>query len=176
MEDTANFDTDSESNDEETLTTAGVDPIAFERCSKCKQMVPQGSRRVGAHNRHDCAALDADTKEWSLLYKCTRCLRHGKHVVFTGLSNVGQWECRYHPGKYIPEQGYSCCGRKRMFPNNPFVHNGVWSRRGQLAPLPFEPEGCTPCDHYHSDIPRATCAIQRPLDVQPIFPIACSPS
>lgn len=147
-----------------------VRKLPRERCPKCKQMIVRGSRRVGAPNRHDCAALGAATAEWSLLYRCTRCEGQGRHTLFTGLSNVGQWGCRRHPGVYTEAGGYSCCGRKRHYACNPYLDNGVWSRQGQLPPLPFEPEGCTPCDHFHADMPRATSALARPLDVERDIP------
>lgn len=145
-------------------------PGQWEMCPKCKQQVPKGSRQVGALNRHDCGALGETLQDWGLVYKCTRCEHVGRHVVFTGLSNVGQWACRWHPGTYAEDTGYSCCGRRRQYASNPYLENGVWSRLNQLPPLPFEPEGCTACDHFHIDAPPATSALKRPLDVQQDLP------
>lgn len=75
---------------------------------------------------------------WSEELVCVRC-----GVLFTELSNIGKWECSFHPGKktrgaqnhsirtsaawvQTPEYRWSCCGK-------------LWSSNHDA--------GCVSCDH-----------------------------
>jgi hypothetical protein len=138
--------------------------VRREICSTCKQSIVAGSRRLNAPNRHDCAGLAEKMQSYLLLYPCHRC-----GDVFTAMSNMGMWKCREHPGVYTND-GYTCCGRKRIECNNPAVHNGIWARRGIVEPIPFEPPGCTPCDHIHNDAPAWTQTAGSGIDVQRDLP------
>ena len=138
--------------------------VRREICTTCKQSIVAGSRRLDAPNRHDCSALDAKLQSYLLLYPCGRC-----GTVFTAMSNMGMHKCSMHPGTYTND-GYTCCGRKRFECNNPAVHNGVWARRGHSEPVPFEPQGCTPCDHVNWKAPEWTQTTDRDIDVQRELP------
>ena len=138
--------------------------VQREICTTCKQSIVAGSRRLGAPNRHDCAALGEKLHSYLLLYPCARC-----GTAFTAMSNMGMWKCAKHPGKYTND-GYTCCGRKRFECNNPAVFNGVWARHGHVEPLPFEPPGCTPCDHMHAQAPEWTQTNEKDIDVQRDLP------
>merc|ERR1712196_137964 len=61
--------------------------------------------------------------------------------------------------------GYSCCGKKRMGVVNKYTFNMVWSRN-QHEPIPIEPRGCTPCDHFHPDMPERTNLHAQPVRLQ----------
>lgn len=137
----------------------GVSPIQRIKCPLCKQSVPLDSFQA-----HQCSDVRETNKDFMSVYQCERC-----GDVFTGMSNLGNWQCKMHPGKYTPE-GYTCCGRKRFEPTNPAVHNMVWKRRGIDYPLPFEPPPCTPCDHVCYKMPASTNAIHNLIDVQRDLP------
>ena len=143
----------------------GTGVVRREICPNCQQSIVAGSRRLGAPNRHDCVQLEATAKEFLLMYPCIRC-----GDIFTGISAMGSWECRRHTGKYSEEHGYSCCGRKKIQCNNPAVHNMVWARQGRCHPNPFEPQGCTPCDHYNPKAPNSVDTTWRSVDVQRDLP------
>lgn len=139
--------------------------VRREICSSCKQSIVFGSRKVGAKNRHDCNALDEQMRSYLLMYRCQRC-----GDVFTGMSNMGMHQCTHHPGIYTND-GYTCCGKKRIECNNPYVNNMVWERRGRVMPDPYEPAGCTPCDHTHGSMPSHTnTSVGEGVDVQVDLP------
>lgn len=137
----------------------GVAPIQRVKCPLCKQKVAQDRMA-----QHQCAAVKEVCEDFMLMYQCDRC-----GDVFTGMSNMGNWQCMMHPGKFTPE-GYTCCGRKRFEPTNPAVHNMVWKRRGIVCPLPFDPPPCTPCDHVSRKMPASTNALRSLVDVQRDLP------
>lgn len=139
-----------------------VAPVRRVRCPVCKQTVPEDT--LGVPGGHNCAAVRETSNDFLLMYQCARC-----GDVFTSMSNIGNWQCRMHPGKYTLE-GYTCCGRKRFEPNNPAVHNMVWSRRGVTCPDPFDPAPCTPCDHVYHGMPMATNTVWYSPDVQRDLP------
>ncbi len=138
----------------------GVAPVERVKCPVCKQSIPKGTFGKG----HKCAAVEETNRDFLLLYQCVRC-----GDVFTGMSNIGNWQCMMHPGKYTLE-GYTCCGRKKIEPTNPAVHNMVWKRRNQPYPDPFDAPPCTPCDHLHHSMPDSTNALKKSLDVQRDLP------
>ena len=143
-----------------TLEDDGVTPVQREKCPVCKQSIPKGTFRNG----HNCAAMKEANDDFLLMYQCLRC-----GDVFTGLSNIGNWQCRMHPGRYTLN-GYTCCGRKKIEPTNPAVHNMVWTRRNVPYPDPFDAPPCTPCDHVHKCMPACTNTMQRTIDVQRDLP------
>jgi len=140
----------------------GVAPVERVKCPVCKQSIAKGTFNVPGG--HQCAAVEETNKDFLLLYQCVRC-----GDVFTGMSNIGNWQCMMHPGKYTLD-GYTCCGRKKIEPSNPAVHNMVWARRNQRYPDPFDAPPCTPCDHMHHSMPDSTNALKKSLDVQRDLP------
>lgn len=145
-----------------TLDEDGVAPVERVKCPVCKQSVPKGT--LGASGGHNCAAAKETSGDFLLMYQCERC-----GDVFTGMSNVGNWQCRMHPGKYTSE-GYACCGRKKIEATNPAVHNMVWKRRGIPYPDPFDAPPCTPCDHVCHSMPMSTKTMWQHIDVQRDLP------
>ena len=141
---------------------AGVTPVKRVKCPVCKQSIPEGTFNVPGG--HQCEAVKETHSDFLLMYQCVRC-----GDVFTGMSNIGNWQCMMHPGKYTPD-GYTCCGRKKIEPSNPAVHNMVWKRRNQPYPDPFDAPPCTPCDHMHHSMPDSTNALKKSLDVQRDLP------
>ena len=137
----------------------GVPPIQRVRCPVCKQTVA-----LDKYEAHQCGAVMETNKDFISSYQCERC-----GDVFTGMSNLGNWQCKMHPGKYTSE-GYTCCGLKKFVPTNPAVHNMVWKRRRVPYPDPFDPPPCTPCDHVCRNMPGITNAICTPVDVQRDLP------
>ena len=131
-------------------------------CPVCKQSIPEGTFNVPGG--HQCGAVKEANRDFLLMYQCVRC-----GDVFTGMSNIGNWQCMEHPGKYTAD-GYACCGRKKIDPSNPAVHNMVWSRRGIPYPDSIDAPPCTPCDHLHHSIPDSTNAMKNSLDVQRDLP------
>lgn len=140
----------------------GVAPVVRVKCPVCKQSVPKSTLNVAGG--HQCAAVRETNNDFLLMYQCLRC-----GDVFTGMSNVGNWQCMTHPGKYTLD-GYTCCGRKKIEPSNPAVHNMVWKRRNQPYPDPFDAPPCTPCDHVYHGMPASTNAAGKSLDVQRDLP------
>ena len=138
----------------------GVAPVQRVKCPVCKQSIPKDM--LG--NGHQCAAVKETNRDFLLMYQCARC-----GDVFTGLSNIGNWQCMTHPGRYTLD-GYTCCGRKKIEPSNPAVHNMVWARRNQPYPDPFDAPPCTPCDHVCHGMPDSTNALKKSLDVQRDLP------
>ena len=68
---------------------------------------------------------------------CPRCDRYT-----SPMHSMGRWECSYHPGEYIVDEGYSCCGKKvRALRYNP-----TSVLLGQSEHYVRPPRGCTPCD------------------------------
>ena len=120
--------------------------IEFKQCPYCLQF-------HRASTNHQCKRLAEAKDSFFNMYRCNRC-----HDIFTPISNVGMWQCKYHPGYYTRDEGYSCCGQKRIFHNNPYVHNMIWSRHGSQEPSFIEPLGCTACDHVCYDAPETTNA------------------
>ena len=55
---------------------------------------------------------------------------------------MGRWECRYHPGEYDVDSGYSCCGRKVR----ELRYNPTYVFLGAREESVRDPRGCTPCD------------------------------
>lgn len=55
---------------------------------------------------------------------------------------MGRWSCRYHPGEYIVEKGYTCC-RQRV---RPLRYNPNYVLLGAHEQFVKPPAGCTPCD------------------------------
>lgn len=55
---------------------------------------------------------------------------------------MGTWQCRFHPGTYDIDKGYSCCGRKVR----EIKYNRTYVLLGAQEENPREPKGCTPCD------------------------------
>ena len=120
------------------------------RCNKCLQY-------YDATTVHNCRFLKNYTslQDFLLVYECARCSK-----PFTGLSNAGMHQCRYHPGDLGRDGKYTCCGGGRSKHTSQKVHNMVWSRRGQPPPLLINLHaGCTPCDHWHED-----SAVKLPLN------------
>ena len=78
---------------------------------------------------HQCRRMSETKNTFFCMYRCNRCQK-----IFTPISNVGMWKCLYHPGEYDRDKGYSCCGAKRLYCNNPYVHNMVWSRKNIREP------------------------------------------
>lgn len=120
------------------------------RCRRCLQYYDPSQP-------HNCTYIEnfASFKDFLLVYECTNC---GKH--FTGMSNSGRHQCKYHPGNIGLDGKWTCCGGGRSYHTNPNVYNMVWTRMGQGPPpiLNLHP-GCTPCDHFHPDNP-----VKLPLD------------
>ena len=71
------------------------------------------------------------------LFVCPRCDNFAN-----SLTTMGTWSCRYHPGEYIPETGYSCCGQKVR----PLRYNPNYVLLGAHEEYVKPPTGCTPCD------------------------------
>jgi len=139
-----------------------VVPLKRVKCPVCKQSTPEGTFNVAGG--HQCAAVKETNEDFLLMYQCVRC-----GDVFTGMSNVGNWQCKMHPGKYTLK-GYACCGRKKFEGTNPAVHNMVWKRRGIPFPDPFDAPACTPCDHVHHSMPMSTNTMWQSMDVQRNLP------
>lgn len=112
------------------------------RCNRCLQ-------HYDPTQPHNCTYIEnfESFKDFLYVYECTNC---GKH--FTGLSNSGRHQCRYHPGQIGMDGKWTCCGGGRAYHTNPNVYNMVWTRAGQGPPpiINLHP-GCTPCDHFHPD-------------------------
>ena len=68
---------------------------------------------------------------------CPRCDNYASK-----LTTMGRWQCRYHPGEYDVEKGYSCCGQKVR----PLKYNPTYIVLGAHEQYVKEPRGCTPCD------------------------------
>ena len=112
------------------------------RCNQCLQY-------YDLEQTHNCSYIQKFTsfKDFLLVYQCGRCDAH-----FTGMSNSGRHQCRYHPGIIGLDGKWTCCGGGRSYHTNPNVYNMVWSRMGQGPPLIIDLHpGCTPCDHSHPD-------------------------
>jgi len=112
------------------------------RCNRCLQY-------YDPEQTHNCVYIKEFTsfKDFLLVYQCGRCDAH-----FTGMSNSGRHQCRYHPGIIGLDGKWTCCGGGRSYHTNPNVYNMVWTRMGQGPPpiIDLHP-GCTPCDHFHPD-------------------------
>ena len=74
------------------------------------------------------------------LDKFTVCSRCNKYV--TPLTSMGRWDCMFHPGEYIVDKGYTCCGQKVRKLN----YNPTCVVLGQQEHYVRPPRGCTPCD------------------------------
>lgn len=72
---------------------------------------------------------------WEQPEVCGRC-----GVKFTELTNMGRWECKYHPGHEEPAKTYS---RKLTSGGWEPVRYGKWTCCGKQ----LYQEGCTACDH-----------------------------
>lgn len=79
--------------------------------------------------------MDEDTMR--RYYVCPRCDRYT-----TPISSMGRWECSYHPGTYIVDKGYTCCGQKVK----KLRYNPTCVLLGQQEHYVKPPRGCTPCD------------------------------
>ena len=71
------------------------------------------------------------------LFVCPRCDNYASK-----LTTMGRWNCRYHPGTYDPDTGYSCCGQKIR----PLRYNPNYVLLGAHEEYVKPPKGCTPCD------------------------------
>lgn len=134
----------------------------FVTCPLCKQWV--ASSRLGGigPDAHSCSRERSVHTDYWVVF---RCAQPGCGQLFNGLSNMGNHRCRKHTGTYDEEKGYSCCGKKRMGVVNKYTFNMVWSRN-QHEPIPIEPRGCTPCDHFHPDMPERTNLHAQPVRLQ----------
>lgn len=76
---------------------------------------------------------------WSEVKVCARC-----KSSFMELTNIGRWECAFHPGKTVRLAGqrsaYDEKGRLLV------VNNQEWSCCKRHV-NPYQDNGCVPCDH-----------------------------
>ena len=89
-------------------------------------------------------------KKYTNVFECTRC-----NAIFTEISNVGCWQCKYHPGVLDHDKKeWSCCGEKPHLVSNydHFARYATW--KDKFSPVPLYSIGCTPCDHlsYESQV------------------------
>ena len=68
---------------------------------------------------------------------CPRCDNY-----YQPLTSMGRWECKYHPGDYDVDKGFSCCGRKVR----EVRYNPTYTMLGAREVFTPDPKGCTPCD------------------------------
>jgi len=68
---------------------------------------------------------------------CPRCDNY-----YQPLSSMGTWQCKYHPGTYDVDTGFSCCGKKVREIN----YNPTYVMLGAREEYIRDPKGCTPCD------------------------------
>jgi len=133
--------------------------VKRQKCVVCKQLCPEGTT-------HDCTALQEQKSEFTRLFQCHRC-----GDIFTPMSSLGQHQCSCHPGKYVDNQ-WTCCGRTKRDVTSRYVFNGLWSRRNHQPTYPKDPPGCTPCDHFNTDVPRNASAFGKDVDIQLDLPFA----
>jgi len=75
--------------------------------------------------------------DFQKLFVCPRCDNFANK-----LTTMGTWSCRYHPGEYIAEKGYTCCGQRVR----PLRYNPNYVLLGAHEEYVKPPTGCTPCD------------------------------
>lgn len=75
---------------------------------------------------------------WSENSVCARC-----HRIYQELTNIGRWECSWHPGRKVMEDE-----TRRTSTSGPSFLNPkiVWSCCGRHW-TPNHEDGCIPCDH-----------------------------
>lgn len=71
------------------------------------------------------------------LLVCPRCDNY-----YQPLTSMGRWTCRFHPGSYDVDKGFSCCGRKVR----EVKYNKLYVFLGAREVYQKDPRGCTPCD------------------------------
>jgi len=62
--------------------------------------------------------------------------------MYCGYAALGVWHCKYHPGTYDVDTGYSCCGRKEREVDYTVINMIAGVTEYVPKPIP----GCTPCD------------------------------
>ncbi len=88
-------------------------------------------------------------KKYTAVLECSRC-----NKIYTEISNVGCWQCKYHPGVLDHDKKeWTCCGEKAHLVSNynSFARYGIW--KDKFSPVPMYSIGCTPCDHLSYDSP-----------------------
>lgn len=78
-----------------------------------------------------------DMLEYKPCYRCNK--------LFSNISALGQWECKYHPKKPIFKDEklvYPCCNRAEISVVYSRL-NGVYASSEAVPP---QVRGCTPCD------------------------------
>jgi hypothetical protein len=75
--------------------------------------------------------------DFQKLFVCPRCDNY-----VNPLASMGRWQCFFHPGEYIAEKGYTCCGQRVR----PLRYNPNYVLLGAHEEYVKPPRGCTPCD------------------------------
>lgn len=92
---------------------------------------------------------------------CPRC-----ENLFSTISSLGQWECRYHPGSQVMEEKngkerykWTCCQKYERV----IHYNTVATLSSSEEYIPNRISGCTACDHGTDHDPVSLQSIQEYL-------------
>jgi len=115
------------------------------------------------------AQVRAVTKVFLQVHQCRVCDR-----FFTEMENVGQWKCKYHPGKWDSvRREWTCCGeteRKNIGYHSYLGRYMTWNPKEYVNMPGPHSKGCMDCDcisKYKNPVPQKEVALE---DIACIIP------
>lgn len=115
------------------------------------------------------AQVRAVTKVFLQVHQCRVCERY-----FTEMENVGQWKCKYHPGKWdYVRREWTCCGeteRKNIGYHSHLGRYMTWNPKEYVNMPGPHSKGCMDCDcisKYKNPVPQKEIALE---DIACIIP------
>ena len=115
------------------------------------------------------AQVRAVTKVFLQVHQCRICDR-----FFTEMENIGQWKCKYHPGKWCQvTRKWSCCGeteRKNIGDHSYLGRYMHWNPKEYINMPGPHSTGCARCDcvsKYKNPVPQNEIVLE---DIACIIP------